>query len=791
MTSKTDITSLERALLDQSAEMLLAVDPASLLIVAANQRAADLLGYPDQTLIGHSITDLESALADVFYWEDVRQGALGEVENVEGVYLCADGNMLPVVKSIRRINHDGRDWLALRVRDERGLKGVEDSMAEVTAQLQATLEATGDGILVLDISGDIVNMNRRFSTMWGIPEALLLEGSSAIMDWLDAQLTDPANHRFTDHDGPVNQESFDVLELISGKFFERRSRPQTARDHVIGRVFSFHDITDRVLSERELIQAREKAEYANRAKSDFLAMMSHEIRTPMNGVIGMTSLLLETSLDSEQRQFGEIIKSSADSLLSIVNDILDFSKIEARKMSLEDIDFNLLSLLEDFADLYSIRAAEKQLEFAWSIAPDTPALLRGDPGRLRQILINLVGNAIKFTQSGGVTVSVAIDQASAQSALLRFEVSDTGIGIPANRIEAIFKPFEQADGSTTRKYGGTGLGLAISAQLAEMMQGRIGALSQEGHGTTFWFTAHLGRHEAAQEEHLLPGEKAIAGLHGKRILVVEHSKHNQRLLSEVLGRWGFAVQCLADAESALASIQAAQQAGQPFDLVLIDRLLRGVDGETLGRWIKGLPALADTPLVLMTATGFRGDAQRLRKIGFAAYLPKPIKRSLLIDCFLTVLQDPHHGTVKTPLITRHSLADHRRSTARILLVEDNKVNQVVSMTMLRKLGYSDIDLAEDGEQALAKAGEKTYDLILMDCQMPRMDGYEATSILRRQGFTLPILAITANAMADEIEHCISAGMNGHIEKPVAIKSLAAALEKYLAVTGENIPLDGP
>ena len=358
MTSKTDITSLERALLDQSAEMLLAVDPASLLIVAANQRAADLLGYPDQTLIGHSITDLESALADVFYWEDVRQGAPGEVENVEGVYLCADGNMLPVVKSIRRINHDGRDWLALRVRDERGLKGVEDSMAEVTAQLQATLEATGDGILVLDISGDIVNMNRRFSTMWGIPEALLLEGSSAIMDWLDAQLTDPANHRFTDHDGPVNQESFDVLELISGKFFERRSRPQTARDHVIGRVFSFHDITDRVLSERELIQAREKAEYANRAKSDFLAMMSHEIRTPMNGVIGMTSLLLDTPLDSEQRQFGEIIKSSADSLLSIVNDILDFSKIEARKMSLEDIDFNLLSLLEDFADLYSIRAAE-------------------------------------------------------------------------------------------------------------------------------------------------------------------------------------------------------------------------------------------------------------------------------------------------------------------------------------------------------------------------------------------------------------------------------------------------
>jgi signal transduction histidine kinase/CheY-like chemotaxis protein len=787
----TDSATLDRLLLDQSAEMLLAVDPATLLIVAANQRAADLLGYPDQSLIGHAITDLESALSDVFYWEDVRQGASGEVDNVEGLYLCADGNMLPVVKSIRRTRQNGRDWLTLRVRDERGLKGIEDSMAELTAQLQATLEATGDGILVLDNNGDIVNMNRRFSAMWGIPEHLLLEDSNAIMGWLDTQLTDPANHRFTDYDSPLDQESFDVLELISGKFFERRSRPQTARDQVIGRVFSFHNITDRVLSERELIQAREKAEYANRAKSDFLAMMSHEIRTPMNGVIGMTSLLLETPLDSEQRQFSEIIKSSADSLLSIVNDVLDFSKIEARKLSLEDIDFNLLSLLEDFADLYSIRAAEKQLEFAWSIAPDTPVLLRGDPGRLRQILINLVGNAVKFTHSGSITISVGISKVMDQSAILRFEVRDSGIGIPQSRIDAIFKPFEQVDGSTTRKYGGTGLGLAISAQLTELMQGQIGALSTEGEGPTFWFTAHMGRHEPAHEEHLLPGEKAIAALTGKRILVVDHSEHNQRLLSEVLGRWGFDVRCMADAESALADLQAHQETGKTFDLVLIDRLLRGVDGETLGRWIKELPELANVPLVLMTATGFRGDAQRLGEIGFAAYLPKPIKRSLLIDCFLTVLQSALPSTEKAPLVTRHSLADNRRSAARLLLVEDNKVNQIVAMTMLRKLGYSDVDLAEDGEQAVAKAGEKTYDLILMDCQMPRMDGYEATTILRQQGFTLPIVAISANAMAEEIERCFSVGMNGHIEKPVAIKALAAALEKFLQLASENIELDGP
>lgn len=782
---------LDRLLLNQSAEMLLAVDPISLQIVAANRRAEELLGYPENSLVGHLITDLESALSDVFYWEEIRQGALGEVENVEGIYLCADGSMLPVVKSIRRVKQDGQNYLALRIRDERNLKGVEDNMAELTAQLQATLEATGDGILVLDMLGNIVNMNHRFSTMWDIEERLLLEGNDAIIAWLEAQLADTSSHHFIDIDEPIDQENFAILELGNGKFFERRARPQTAHNHIIGRVFSFHDITDRVISERELIQAREKAESANRAKSDFLAMMSHEIRTPMNGVIGMTSLLLETPLDSEQRQFGQIIKGSADSLLSIVNDILDFSKMEARHLSLDEIDFNLLSLLEDFADLYSIRAAEKQLEFAWSIAPEIPVLLRGDPGRLRQILINLVGNAIKFTEKGAITVSVAVAKATKDAVSLHFSVTDTGIGIPKDRIQTIFKPFEQADRSTTRRYGGTGLGLAISAQLSEMMQGKIGATSQEGVGTTFWFTTNLRRRDASSDEEQLPGENLLPALAGRRILVVDHSEHNQQLLKEILSRWNFATDCIGDAESALAMLESAQQAGMPYHLLLVDRLLRGVDGETLGRWVKAAPALASTSMILMTATGYRGDAQRLSDLGFAAYLSKPVKRSLLIDCLLKVLEHPHSADHNPPILTRHSLADNRRASAKILLAEDNKINQVVSTTMLKKLGYSNIVLAEDGEQTVAQALATPFDIILMDCQMPKMDGHEATRLLREHGLALPILAVTANAMSTEIERCLAAGMNGHIEKPVNIKSLAAMLDKFLALQDEQIPLDGP
>ncbi len=589
-----------------------------------------------------------------------------------------------------------------------------------------------------------------------------------------------------------NMDSYEYtfrVQGVDGQIHHMQNYARIMRDkrgqvrYIVGVTW---DVTRDVLTTQMLKTRAEAAQAASRAKSHFLANVSHEIRTPMNGIIGMTGLLIETHLDRTQRDYAETIRSSADSLLTVINDILDFSKIEAGKLELESIELDLRANVEDVGSAMAFQAATKGLELIVNVEPQITGRVLGDPQRLRQCLVNLVGNAVKFTEAGEIVIEVRSRQGADGDPLTYFEVRDTGIGIDEKALETLFQPFVQADSSTTRHFGGTGLGLSIVRRLVELMGGEIGVASEVGIGSRFFFTLPLKPAPASAPE------RRISSGAGGRILIVDDNVTNQRVLSSQLAHAGYAVTTVGSGSAALDELQHATTSDHPFDMVITDFQMPDMDGAMLGERIIGMPDLANTRLVMLTSLDRHGDTPRLAALGFAAYLTKPVRVREMLDAVARVMSGgPRQWQMDTqPMITLNMLtqsAAQQRFRGHVLLVEDNFVNQKVAVKFLERLGCT-VEVAGHGAEGVAACQQRHFDIVLMDLQMPVMDGMTATRKIREWETTghIPIIALTANAMTGDRELCEAAGMDGYLTKPIEVERLRSILAKYgLEKTGPD------
>jgi two-component system sensor histidine kinase/response regulator len=651
--------------------------------------------------------------------------------------------------------------------------------SEAKNKLLATIvEQSSEAIWTKDLAGTITSWNSGAAAMFGYPPA------EAIGRALNIGESTP------------DDEEARRQRLIAGEKFsydtKAMTRSRTALDiqvavapllddtnQCIGSIAVARDVTQHKRSEEALRLAREAAEAANHAKSSFLARMSHEIRTPMNGVLGMTELLLETGLSSTQRKYAETVQRSGQNLLGIINDILDFSKIEAGKLELENVDMDLRRTLEDVVDLLAERAHSKGLELACSIPSSLVTQVRGDPLRLGQILTNLVGNAIKFTKQGAVVIRVASIEETRKSVTMRFEVSDTGVGISPEAQSRIFDEFSQADGSTTRKHGGSGLGLAISKQLVEMMGGNIHVESALGAGSTFWFTSTFEKQEEQAQEDAATAPMGM--LTGVRALILESSAANRGILQSQMSNWGMSNRVASSPDQAVDLLSQASARGAPYDIAIIDLGLPGMDALELARNIRARPEIAKVRLVMLTRR--QVDIKNARDAGIDACLSKPVRQTMLYECLVNVMAGQQQEAATAPAVSLPASAAPDDVRGNILLVEDNLINQQVALGILQIQGYS-VTVVNNGREALDAHAQGAFDLILMDCHMPEMDGFEATREIRARegaskGKRVPIVALTANAMAQDREACLKAGMDDHLSKPFSMATLQDMLDRWM------------
>ena len=789
--------SLIRGILEASLDGVLVVNDGG-IVVSHNKRFLDVwrisrtsipgdqaVGFADQVLLSLVLERVKDPEAFSERVQELYRDP-NAVDNCE--IELKDGRILERYSSSlwgEEGQHLGRVWF---FRDISGRKQAEQALQSSEEKFRQLAENIREVFFVMTPSGtETIYASPAYEQVWGLSVESVLQRP---MSWAEVIHPEDQERAYglaaRQLEGELVASEFRILAADGKeKWIQSRTSPvRNEAGQIIRIVGIAEEITERKRYEAELIHARVSADSANRAKSEFLANMSHEIRTPMNGVIGMTGLLLDTELNEVQRRYAETVQASGESLLRLINDILDFSKIEAKKLDLEIVDFNLHSLLEDFASTLAAPAYAKGLEFLCSADPAIPTLFCGDRGRLRQILTNLAGNAVKFTEKGEVAVRASLAELGESHCVLRFSVHDTGIGIPEDKISMLFDKFTQVDASTTRKYGGTGLGLAISKQLAELMGGEIGVTSEMGKGSDFWFTVRLGlpKQPAGTE---LDG-RTLADLRGVRALIVDDNATSREILSTLLTSWGMRPSEADSGPWALQACYRALEENDPFLVAAIDMQMPGMDGEAVGRAIKADRRLSGTKMVLLTSLGSVEGARRFDEIGFSGRLDKPLRRDELFHVLSAVLSgtrgsDPH-------------LADHRHSSqglprtfagvpVRILVAEDNVTNQQVALGILKKLGLN-ADAVMNGAEAIRALSSIPYGLVLMDVQMPVMDGLEATRQIRGPNSIIlnrriPIIAMTAHAMQGDRDRCLAAGMNDYLRKPVSPQALAEVLTRWL------------